>query len=76
MTNEESGVKEIRANRFILEDKNGNKRAELSMEKDGPCLCLFGENGKVCLGLAVNENGPCLMLRDENGSADLSVLKE
>ena len=66
MTNEESGVKEIRANRFILEDKDGNKRAELSMEKDGPYLHLFGENDKVCLGLTVGKDGPDLQLFDKN----------
>ena len=46
MTNEESGVKEIRANRFILEDKNGNKRAGLSVDKDGPDLQLFDKNSR------------------------------
>ena len=76
MAKKGSEVKEVRANRFILEDENGKTRAELSMEEDGPCLHLLGENGNVCLGLTVGKDGPCLMLRDENGSAYLSVLKE
>ncbi len=66
MPNEGSGVKEIRANRFILEDENGKTRAEISMEKDGPCLHLFGENDKVCLGLTVGKDGPDLRLFDKN----------
>ena len=52
-------VKEVRANRFVVEDENGNVRASLGMVKEtvqsevpgvvysGPRLELFAENGKV-----------------------------
>ena len=46
MPKKEPEVKEVRANRFILEDENGKPRAELSMEKDGPCLHLFDKNSR------------------------------
>ena len=39
------GVKEIRANAFILEDENGNERADLAVHEDGPKLGLLDENG-------------------------------
>ena len=46
MINEESGIKEIRANRFILEDETGKIRAELSIFENGPGLELYYENVK------------------------------
>jgi hypothetical protein len=46
MSNEKSGIKEIRANRFILEDENGNPRDSLALAKDGRALWLMDEKGK------------------------------
>ena len=69
-----SGVKEIRANRFILEDENGKTRAELSLKKDGPNLSLSDENGKPRAGLTVDKDGrPGLLLLDDNGKC-LAIL--
>jgi hypothetical protein len=39
--------KEIRAKRFILEDENGKVLAALVVDKDGPGLRLWDENGKT-----------------------------
>jgi hypothetical protein len=57
----------IRANEFILIDKNGKTHAQLTRMKDGPGLFLYGENGKKRVGLAVMQNMSVLFLRDENG---------
>ena len=57
--------KDIRANRFVLEDKNGNRRAELSVDKGMVNLGLHEENRKLRLLLAVDKLGPCLCLYDE-----------
>jgi len=73
-----SGVKEIRANRFILEDENGKTRAELSLKKDGPVLLLLDENDKSRAELSLKKDGPNLSLSDENGKprAGLTVDKD
>ena len=60
-------VKEIRANRFVLEDKNGNQRAILDVDADGPGLSLFDAAGKTRAGLSVTAGGPSLGLLDAAG---------
>jgi len=63
----QSGAKEIRANKFVLEDENGKVRGELSMGKDGPSLALFDENAKPRALLMVGKGMEALSLWDENG---------
>ena len=62
-----SGLKEIRAHRFILEDQNGKSRAELDVDKDGPGLALLDETGKPRVSLDVFKSGPILNLLDADG---------
>jgi hypothetical protein len=64
-----SGVKEIRANRFILEDDNGKTRAMLIVDKDGSALALYDENGKPGASLSLFKKGPMLELYAENGKS-------
>lgn len=73
-----SGSKEIRANRFILEDENGKIRAGLEMNmKDEPRLSMSDENGEIRAMLFVPKEGPILVMSDENGKirARLAVIK-
>ena len=74
----QAGVKEIRANSFVLEDENGKTRVLLSSPKEGPVLGMLDENGQARVGLSVYKNGPVLKLYDENGKsrAWLSVDKD
>lgn len=53
-----SDPKVIRANRFVLEDENGETRATLSMGRHGPELSLWDENGKGHAELTVRNDGP------------------
>ena len=70
-----SGLKEIRANRFILEDQNGKSRAELDVDKDGPGLALLDETGKQqpaimgCYGIGVTRTLQAVIEQshDDNG---------
>lgn len=73
-----SGVKEIRANRFTLEDENGKDRATLSVDEDGTMLMLRDENGKGRTVLSVSKDGQGLLLYNEIGknSAGLVVTKK
>jgi len=85
-----SGIKEIRANVFILEDENGEPRAMLCMDKNGPGLDLCDENGTIrailsMRGLSLyDENdkpragldGSGLSLWDKNGDVILSLDKD
>ena len=64
-----AGVKTVRANRFILEDENGNERASLGVDKDGPALILHDEKGNTRARLAVFKDALGLSLLDENGKA-------
>jgi len=74
-------AKEVRANRFVVEDANGKVRAELNVSKDGSVLGLRDENGKprIVLGVVAGlKDEPMLCLSDENGKprAALSVTKD
>jgi hypothetical protein len=58
-------AKEIHAKSFILEDENGNMRAELTMGVSGSGLTLYNENGLPLIILAANKGLPSLSLSDE-----------
>ena len=60
------GPKVIRANQFILEDETGKTRAMLTVDKDGPRLCLDDQNGKCRATLHMAKDGPSLRLFDES----------
>ena len=70
------GVKEVHANRFVLEDENGEVRATLGMTQDGPVLYLLDENGKRRAALSMFKDGPVLVLADAAGKlrATLGIL--
>jgi len=73
----QSGVKEIRARKFVLEDENGKERAALAVNEYGSELLLHDENSKMSARLLVIAEGPALVLR-ENGKtrAELGVLND
>ena len=60
-------AKEIRANKFVLEDKNGKERASLLVTGFGSWLSLDDENGETRIGLGIFADDPSLTLYDENG---------
>ncbi len=59
--------KEVRADSFILEDKNGKARASLSIYEDGPMLRLESEDGKMGAALYLSDDRAGLTLNDQNG---------
>ena len=61
--------KVIRARQFILEDENGETRAALYVDKDGPTLGLTDEKGQARAMLYVGKVGPVLGLLDEKGKS-------
>jgi len=65
----QSSGKVIRANRFIVEDENGNLRAVLEAYKEGASLMMCDENGKPRAALAVFKEGPKMVMLDENGKS-------
>jgi len=69
----QSGTKEIRANKFVLEDEKGKVRATLAMTGTGPILWLSDENGKQRATLGAFEVGPVLFLNDETGTTRVSL---
>ena len=62
-------VKEVRANKFVIEDKNGTVRAEMGVSQFGPALFLYDENDKSRAMLGISPLGPGLTLYDEKGMA-------
>jgi len=60
-------AKVIRANKFVLEDKNGKERASLLVTGFGSWLSLDDENGETRIGLGIFADDPSLTLYDENG---------
>ena len=71
-------VKEIRANKILLEDQKGMVRAGLDIGSDGRFLALLDENGKGRAVLDVTKDGPRLLLLDANSKtrAELTVVKD
>ena len=63
----------VRANAFILEDKNGKVLALLDANEDGPILCLNDKNGKPRAWLAVWETGPDLVMIDEDRKTRIAM---
>jgi len=61
-----TALKEVHANRFILDDGNGRTRAELYMTEDGPMLRLYNENKKSRAVLYIHGNQAGLGFKDEN----------
>ena len=61
-----TALKEVRANRFILEDGNGRIGAVLAMVKGEPWLALYDGKGKTRAALSLDKYGPRLTLYDVN----------
>jgi hypothetical protein len=57
-----AAVKEIRANRFVVEDANGKPRASLEVFNDNPRLALYDESDKPLASLCANKDGGLLSL--------------
>ncbi len=65
--------KEVRANRFVLEDNKGETSALLYMAKNGPSLTLYDLEGNPRVMLSVRESGPALTLLDETGEKSVGL---
>ncbi|MHC4637194.1 MAG: hypothetical protein ACYTBV_06765 [Planctomycetota bacterium] len=64
----------VRANRFILEDKNSKSRATLAVVESGAELFMGDENGELRATLSSDKDGPRLNLYGENGKGDVSLI--
>jgi hypothetical protein len=60
-------AKELRANKFVLEDNSGDTRALLWMTDNGPSLGLMDKKSKLRICLSADKEGPSLALYNENG---------
>jgi hypothetical protein len=71
-------AKEIRANKFVLEDENGKARGILTMGGEGPALILNDGSERARATLSIYKEGPGLALYDENsaGCVMLDVFNE
>ena len=65
----------IQADRFVLVDKDGRRRAELTMAADGtPGLVLYDENGVRRGGFNLSAAGaPSIVLHDKHGKPRAEV---
>jgi hypothetical protein len=84
-----AAVREVRANRFVVEDENGKARAVLAVHKESPVidgmpsipqgstsLDLFDEKGKVRISMTVTERGTGLFGGLFGRSTGLHLLDE
>jgi hypothetical protein len=62
----QSGVKEIRASRFIVEDENRKPRVVLAVTPNGPELRQYDKNANERIHLGMNKDIAILSLNDEN----------
>jgi hypothetical protein len=69
-------TKEIRANRIIFEDENGNPRASLGLSSRSGFLTLMDENGKDRLTFVLLDHGTALDISEGKAKASLQVGKE
>ena len=68
----------VRAREFVVVDENGETRAMLDADKNGPALSMFDTQGKPRAILNVDKDGPGLVMADANGktSTSLNVTKD
>jgi hypothetical protein len=52
---------------LVLSDENGEPRAVVISQADGPRILFRDDRGEIRAGLGVDAEGPVLGLRDENG---------
>jgi hypothetical protein len=58
----------VEAERFVLRDAGGNRRATLDVERDGPTLSFLSEGGGPRFILTVGSHGPICRILDKNGN--------
>lgn len=56
--------REIRANKFVVEDDKGNARIELSCKGADISVKMLDEQGKLCTELSTGEKGTTLLMQD------------
>jgi len=66
----------IEADRFILKDPTGKKRAELMMEETGPGLVLYDFSGKRIGRFGAVSTGAGLSLQSAEGGSRLSLVSQ
>jgi hypothetical protein len=64
-------AKEVRANRFILEDQKGTKRASLEATGATAALGIYDEKGNPRVSLYESQDGTCLAFSDGKGEVKL-----
>jgi hypothetical protein len=69
-------LRPVEADRFILKDPTGKKRAELMMEETGPGLVLYDFTGKRIGRFGGVSNGAGLSLQSVEGGARLSLVSQ
>lgn len=63
-------AREIRANRFVLEDDKGHARGWMAMTDDGPVITFWSDKGAPAFGLSVtNDNRRAISFYDASGTA-------
>lgn len=62
-------IEEIRTQRIVLVDENGNSRLHLEVGENGSQVLVLDENGTPQAQLNVNENGPELYMLSGNPPA-------
>lgn len=58
---------EVRARAIFVVDRNNNPRVWLYVDKDGPTLSMFSENGNASAHLSVTNGWSGIILHNENG---------
>ena len=75
-TSNDSNDKTVTAEKFVLQDSNGETRAVLANEKDGPHFIMFHETDNAAIHLAANgdkEPGPAIWLAHEEGRTQVAI---
>lgn len=67
---------EVRANRFVLVDKNGATRLVLTAREDMPGLLLNDQNGNTRVVFTAMDEATGLVLNDQNGETRLTLVAE
>lgn len=69
-------VKEVRANGFLLVDKNGKERAVLGMSQNQVAFGLLDERGERRVGLVLDGDGAWFNLYDKGGEVRASFKQD
>lgn len=70
-------LKELRANRLVIEDLEGRARAVFSVTREGPAITMWNKRGLPAVGIVCTDGmGGAVSLYDRDGNRGIELTRE